>query len=367
MTTMSESFEGLDEEGLEPRMPVAVLGATGAVGQRLVALLAEHPWFELSEVQASARSAGRPYSEVTEWLGPESIPSAAAALVVGEVGQQVAAPLVFSALEAEVARDVEEQLAREGKVVVSNASAWRMDPRVPLVVPEVNPEHLGLISAQTDWKGALATNPNCSTIGLVLALTPLADAFGLERVQVVTLQALSGAGAPSAKTLGYLANVVPHIAGEADKLERETHKILGELSEQGTPHVEPVELELWAQCNRVPVVDGHTLCVTVELSEDADEAALIEAWQGFSGTPQELELPSAPDPVVVYHGDEGSPQPLRDLSEGEGMAVHVGGLRRRSARTWQFTTLSHNTLRGAAGGAVLLAELLVAMGFVPEA
>lgn len=363
---MSDPFAELDEDGEEPRLPVCVLGATGAVGQRLVALLAEHPWFELAEVQASSRSAGRPYAEVTEWLGPEAMPSVAASLVVREVGEPVEAQLVFSALDADVARSVEEQLARAGKVVVSNASAWRMDPRVPLVVPEVNPDHLGLLGAQTDWTGTIATNPNCSTIGLVLALAPLADAFGLERVQVVTLQALSGAGAPSAKTLDYLANVVPHIAGEAEKLERETHKILGELSEEGGLHVEPAELELWAQCNRVPIVDGHTLCVTVELSEGADEAALIEAWQSFSGSPQELELPSAPEPVVVYHGEEGSPQPLRHLRDGEGMAVHVGGLRRRSATVWQFTTLSHNTLRGAAGGALLLAELMCAMGFVPE-
>ncbi len=363
---MSDSFEDLDEEGPEPRIPVAVLGATGAVGQRLVSLLSEHPWFELAEVLASPRSAGRRYSEVTEWLGPQPLPAPAGELFVGEVGAAVRSPLVFSALEASVALGVEEQLARAGKVVVSNASAWRMDPRVPLVVPEVNPDHLRLLSAQVDWPGAIVTNPNCSTIGLVLALAPLTDAFGLERVQVVTLQALSGAGAPSARTLGYLANVVPHIAGEAEKLERETHKILGEVSEEGPLHVEPAELELWAQCNRVPVVDGHTLCVTIELSEEADEASLIEAWSSFTGSPQELELPSAPEPVVVYHGDEGAPQPLRHLHAGEGMAVHVGGLRRRSATAWQFTTLSHNTLRGAAGGALLLAELLCAMGFVPE-
>lgn len=350
----------------EPRIPVAVLGATGAVGQRFIALLADHPWFEVSEVLASARSAGKPYAQATEWLAPGVLPAQVAELTVGELGDEVSSSLVFSALDAGVALEAEEQLARAGKTVVSNAGAWRMDPRVPLVVPEVNADHLELLDAQTDWPGAIVTNPNCSTIGLTLALAPLADAFGLERVQVVTLQAMSGAGTPSARTLDFLANVVPHIPGEEEKLERETHKIFGELLTGENSEIEPAELELHAQCNRVPVVDGHTLCVSLELSEDASEEQLIEAWENFSAAPQELELPSAPDPVVHFHASGDLPQPRLNLDAGGGMAIHVGRLRQRSAREWQFTTLSHNTLRGAAGGALLVAELLCATGRLPE-
>ncbi len=346
----------------ERRIPVAVLGATGAVGQRLVALLAAHPWFELAEVVASSRSTGKPYAQACEWLAPGAMPSAAAALAVRAVGESLSSALVFSALDAEVALQEEERLARQAKTIVSNASAWRLDERVPLIVPEVNADHLALLEAQREWSGAIVTGPNCSTTGLTLALAPLAEAFGLERVNVVSLQAMSGAGTPSARTLDLLANVIPHIPGEEQKLERETHKILGELCGDGEPYIEPDELELWAQCNRVPVVDGHTLCVTVELLEEATEAQLIEAWTTFSATPQELELPSAPDPPIHFHTEEDAPQPRRHLAAGDGMAIHIGRLRQRSSRELQFTTLSHNTLRGAAGGALLVAELMLATG-----
>lgn len=351
-----------------PRIPVAVLGATGAVGQRFIALLADHPWFEVVEVLASERSANKRYAEAVPWLAPAELPPAVAALEVGRVGSPVSAPLCFSALDSSVAREAELELARAGKLVISNASSWRMDPRVPLIVPEVNPEHLALLDAQTDHPGGIVTNPNCSTIGLVLALRPLLDAaFGLARVQVVTLQAISGAGTPTPATLGFLGNVVPFIPGEEEKLESETAKILGELvggSEQTNLAIEPAELEVEAQCNRVPVIDGHTLCVRVELEEGATREDLLAAWREFSGPPQELELPSAPDPLIHLHDALDAPQPRQHAELGNGMGIHIGRLRERSPREWQFTTLSHNTLRGAAGGSILVGELALATGWM---
>jgi aspartate-semialdehyde dehydrogenase len=345
------------------RIPVAVLGATGAVGQRFLSLLEGHPWFEVRELQASARSAGRRYREACEWLVPAPRP-AAAELEVRELGEPLEAMLVFSALEAGVAGEAEERLARAGKLVVSNASAWRMDPRVPLIVPEVNAGHLELLEAQP-WAGGIVTNPNCSTIGLALALAPLAQRFGLECVSVVSLQAISGAGTPTPQTLDLLATVVPHIPGEEEKLESETFKILGELvgtAGEGDLEVHPACFELGAQCNRVPVADGHTLCVVLELDGEFEREELLSAWRDFSATPQELELPLAPEPVVVVHEDEASPQPALHRDAGDGMAIHVGRLRQRNTRQWQFTTLSHNTVRGAAGGAILVAELALATG-----
>lgn len=349
----------------DARLPVAVLGATGLVGQRMVAMLEGHPWFEVRELQASERSAGRAYGEAAEWLLAGEVPQGAAGILVRPVGEPVEAPLCFSALDAGVAREAEAALAATGHVVVSNASAWRMDPTVPLLVPEVNAAHLDLLEAQMRWPGAILTNPNCSTIGLVLALEPLRRRFGVLRVRVVTLQAISGAGTPTARTARLLGNVVPFIRGEEEKLESETNKILGELVESvgdAAPRIEPAALDVGAQCNRVMVVDGHTLCVSVELEEETDLGRLREAWSSFSGPPQELELPTAPDPVVLVHEEEDAPQPLLHRDAGGGMAIHVGRVRLRSPREVQFTTLSHNTVRGAAGGSLLVAELAVAWG-----
>ena len=350
-----------------PRIPVAVLGATGAVGQRFVALCADHPWFEVVEVLASERSAGKCYADAVDWLVPADLSATAGALEVGRLGSPVSSPLCFSALDAAVARQAELELARAGKLVISNASSWRMDSTVPLIVPEVNADHLALLDAQTDHPGGIVTNPNCSTIGLVLALRPLLDAFGLARVQVVTLQAISGAGAPTPATLGVLGNVIPYIRGEEEKLESEPQKILGELlgsAGAGDLAIEPATLELEAQCNRVPVIDGHTLCVRVELEEDATAEDLRRAWREFSGPPQELELPSAPDPPIRVHDEPDAPQPRQHAELLGGMGIHIGRLRERSPREWQFTTLSHNTVRGAAGGAILVGELALAMGWM---
>lgn len=341
------------------RIPVAVLGATGAVGQRFVSLLEGHPWFEVRELLASPRSAGKSYRRAMEWLVPCTLPASCANLEVRAVGSEIDAQLCFSALDAKVAKEAEEELARRGQVVCSNAGSWRMDPRVPLIVPEVNPGHLELFDAQEDWPGGLLCNPNCSTIGLTLALKPLQQQFGLERVSVVSLQAMSGAGTPSLRTLEMLSNVVPYISGEEEKLERETFKILGAWNGDG---IDPAEFDLAAQCNRVPVVDGHTLCVTVDLAKDASRDELMEAWRTFTSTPQELELPMAPDPVIEVHEEGPAPQPIVHRDAGRGMTIHVGRIRERSPRRFLFTTLSHNTVRGAAGGAILLAELAFATG-----
>ncbi|MFT7667326.1 MAG: aspartate-semialdehyde dehydrogenase [Planctomycetota bacterium] len=334
----------------EERIPVAVLGATGAVGQRFVSLLEDHPWFELREVLASPRSAGKSYGDAMDWLVPAKLPADAAQLKVRALGSTVESRLCFSALDASVAKEAEEDLARLGKIVCSNAGSWRMDPTVPLIVPEINPEHLELLNKQTAWSGSILCNPNCSTIGLTLALKPILDRFGIKRVSVVTMQAISGAGTPSIKTLDMLANVIPHIAGEEEKLEREAFKILGSA------------FDLSAQCNRVPVIDGHTLCVNVELEEAATREELLATWRGFKALPQELKLPTAPAPLIHLAEDEFGPQPMLHREAGNGMAIHIGRVRERSRKEWLFTTLSHNTVRGAAGGAILLAELALETG-----
>jgi len=346
---------------MSARIPVAVLGATGSVGQRFVALLADHPWFELAAVTASDRSAGKRYIDAVEWVLETPPPEAAARLTVRPTQPDLGLPLVFSALDAAVAGEAETAFAAAGAVVVSNARSHRMDPDVPLVVPEVNPDHVELARRQAFTGGAILTNPNCSTIGLVLALKPLADAFGLRRVAVTTLQALSGAGLPGVPSMRAVDNVVPFIGGEEDKLEREPLKILGRLGPGG---VTPAEVVLSAQCTRVAVLDGHTECVSVETVEPADPAAAVAAWRAFEAEPQRLGLPSAPKPPVLVAEPEDRPQPRLDRGAGGGMAVTVGRVRPCPVLGLKFVALSHNTVRGAAGGSILLAELAVARGLV---
>lgn len=344
------------------RVPVAVLGATGSVGQRFVALLADHPWFDLVAVAASARSAGRTYGEATRWILSEPCPPSIAAMPVRDCEEAFDVPLVFSALDASVAGELELFHARAGALVVSNAKNHRMAPEVPLLVPEVNPDHLELLEAQFFGRGGIVTNPNCSTIGLVLALAPLVRAFGVSRAMVVTLQALSGAGVPGVSSLDALDNLIPFISGEEDKLETETQKILGTLA--GTA-IRSAELVVSAQCTRVAVLDGHTECVSVELGSEVEPATLVEAWNEFKGAPQELALPSAPARPTLYLTDEAAPQPRLHRDLGGGMTCSIGRLRPCSILDWKFVCLSHNTLRGAAGGAVLCAELALARGRVP--
>ena len=330
------------------------------VGQRFVSLLADHPSFELAWVAASGRSAGRAYSEAVSWVLPQELPGPAAGmkLLQADPLETPEVPLVLSALHTSAAEELERPYAACGSLVVSNASAHRMDPDVPLLVPEVNPDHLELLNSQ-DGSGGLITNPNCSTIGLVLALKPLVDRFGLRNVRVVSMQAISGAGLPGPSSLAMLDNVQPYIPGEEEKLEAEPRKILGRLSGDG---IEPHAAIVSAQCNRVPVLDGHLLSVSVELEHDADADAIRTAWRGFRAVPQELGLPTAPAQPIVVHDDEDAPQPRLHRDLGGGMAVSVGRLRRDPLGTWRFVTLSHNTIRGAAGGALLCAELAAARG-----
>jgi len=340
-------------------IPVAVAGATGGVGQRFVSLLEAHPWFELVALAASEHSAGRPYGEVVRWSLPGPLPARAAGMEVLPAGPDIPGRLVFSALDAAVAGAIETELARGGKLVVSNAKSHRMDPAVPLLVPEVNPGHLALCERQDFGAGRIVTNPNCSTIALALALKPLCDAFGLRAVHVVTLQALSGAGLSGPTGFEMTDNVIPYIEGEEPKIETETLKVLGELGDDG---LHAAELRLSATCNRVPVVDGHTLCVSVELGREADAADLIEAWSSFRSDPQHIGLPSAPARPTLYLAAPDAPQPRRHRDLERGMATVIGRLRRCPVLQWKFVALGHNTLRGAAGGSILAAELAVARG-----
>lgn len=338
------------------KTPVAVLGATGTVGQRFLTLLEDHPWFEVTALTASERSRGKLYRDAARWVQATPLPERFAAMEILPTAPPLDCPLVFSALDASVAGEAETAFAQAGHLVVSNAKSHRLDPDVPLVIPEVNAAHLELARRTPHAPGAIVTNPNCSTIGLVLALKPLADEFGIKKVSVVTMQAISGAGLPGVASYEIADNVVPYIPGEEDKMQAETRKILGDD-----------ELILSAQCNRVPVVDGHLQCVAVELDRKADETAVRDAWERFEAEPQKLNLPSAPKRPIHYLEGNAAPQPRlhRDLEKG--MAVSVGRLRPCPLFDYKFVTLSHNTLRGAAGGALLLAELAVARGFLETA
>ncbi len=362
---MKEASSWPDGKPDSKKIPVAVLGATGSVGQRFVSLLAAHPWFDLVALTASPRSAGKPYAEAVQLLQATPLPERAAQLTLKltEPAAVPACPLVFSALDADVAGSAETAFAADGRVVVSNARNHRMDPDVPLLVPEVNPEHLALVGRQSFGRGAILTNPNCSTIGLALALKPLADAFGLERVQVVTLQAVSGAGIPGVPSFQLLDNLIPYIAREEEKIEQETQKILGHLPEGGSA-VLPHGLKISAACNRVAVIDGHTLCVSVGLGQKASAEEVRAAWENFRGEPQRLGLPSAPARPIVYLDGPDVPQPRLHRDLGGGMTTSIGRLRPCPLFDFKFVALSHNTLRGAAGGALLVAELAVAHGQV---
>lgn len=348
------------------RLPVAVLGATGAVGQTFVRLLASHPWFVLAEVAASERSAGKRYAEAAAWLDPSPMPADAAGLeVVPCDPSRVAAPIVFSALDSSVAGDVELAFARAGRLVLSNAKNHRMAPDVPLVVPDVNADHQRLLAhqrAHRGWTGALITNSNCAAAVAAMALKPLHEAFGLRQVFMTTMQAVSGAGYPGVPSLDILGNVIPYIADEEPKIEAELPKLLGTL---GTAGIDGAAFAVSAQANRVPVEHGHTACLTAAFHErptPAQAIAVLEAWRGASGV---RDLPSAPATPLVLADAPNRPQPRRDVMAGGGMSVVVGRVRPDPVLDLRLVAMGHNVIVGAAGASVLNAEWLVAHGHLP--
>lgn len=349
------------------RRRVGIVGATGLVGQRLIERLDGHPWFETVAVAASERSAGKPYGEAAAWRLSQDPPPAIARLAVRRCRAEELedCDLVLSGLDAPVAREVEPELAAAGIAVVSNSSALRMVPDVPLLVPEVNAAHLGLLDAQRRRTGGgyVVTNPNCSVTGLVLALAPLDRAFGVERVFVSTMQALSGAGVEGPRALDVVDNVIPHIPGEEDKIEAELPKLLGTL---GDGAVAPASVVVSAHCHRVATLDGHLEAVSVALAREASPAEAAAVLAAFRGDVADLALPSSPAAPVIVRGERDRPQPRLDRDAGGGMSAVVGRLRRCPVATLRFVVLSHNTVRGAAGATLLNAELLHARGLVPR-
>jgi aspartate-semialdehyde dehydrogenase len=349
---------------MSTKRSVGILGATGIVGQRFIQMLEHHPWFEVSWLAASDRSEGRPYADAARWRLKTAIPDNVAKMTVSPAKPDGAPKIIFAALDASIARELEPQFADAGCAVVSNSSALRMQSDVPLVIPEVNGDHIRLIDKQ-GWRtksgGYVVTNSNCSAMGLVLALAPLHRAFTLEAVTAVTMQAVSGAGYPGVASLDILGNVIPYIKNEEEKMEEETQKLLGVLK---GAHVEPAPFAMSAQCNRVAVEDGHTESVAVRFKKKATSEEIIAAWNDFRGEPQELRLPSAPDRPVVYLTAADRPQPRFDVDLGAGMTTAVGRLRKCNVLDWKFTVLSHNTIRGAAGAALLNAEWLKAKGYL---
>jgi aspartate-semialdehyde dehydrogenase len=349
---------------MNQKIPVGILGATGVVGQRFIQMLEHHPWFEVAWLAASDRSEGKAYADAARWRLRTAIPARVAAMQVSPATPDGAPKVIFAALDASIAAELEPRFAEAGCAVVSNSSALRMKEDVPLVIPEVNGSHIKLIDIQ-GWRkksgGYVVTNPNCSAIGLVLALAPLEQRFGLDTVMAVTMQAVSGAGYPGVASLDILGNVIPFIKNEEEKMEEETRKLLGHVN--GT-RVIPGAFAMSAQCNRVAVEDGHTESVSIRLKTKAKPEEIISAWNGYRAEPQELKLPSAPVQPVLYVEANDRPQPRFDVDTGAGMTTVVGRLRPCGVLDWKFTVLSHNTIRGAAGAAVLNAELLKAKGYL---
>jgi aspartate-semialdehyde dehydrogenase len=343
------------------KYPIGILGATGMVGQRYIQLLENHPWFRITWLAASDRSSGKPYGEAAKWRLDTPLPERIAGMIVSPADPADAPKIIFSSIDAAIARELEPKFAGAGCAVLSNSSAFRMAPNVPLVIPEVNAEHLHLIEEQASRKesgGYMVTNPNCSTIGLVMALKPLQERFGIEKIFVTTMQAVSGAGYPGVASMDILDNVVPYIGSEEEKLEAETLKLLGKLEGHG---VTPLAAGITAHCNRVPVIDGHTECVSIELTRKATAAEVQAAWDDYKPL-QGMDLPFAPKQPVQFTALPDRPQPRLDRNREKGMAVTVGRLRPCNLLDWKFVLLSHNTVRGAAGATILNAELLASLG-----
>ena len=348
---------------MQTRIEVGILGATGMVGQHFIKFLQGHPWFDLKWLGASDRSAGKKYADAMTWHLGGSTPESVAGLTVEDCKPGNAPRLLFSSMDASVATEIEQAFAQAGHIVVSNSRNHRMERDVPLLVPEINPDHLKLVPGQQrarGWKGQIVTNPNCSTITLTMGLAPLKP-FGITKVIVTTLQAISGAGYPGVASMDIVANVIPFIGGEEEKMQQETQKIMGEFRGD---HIEPLAARVSAHCNRVPVVDGHTVTVSVELSAKPASAELHQAFDRFTAVPQERNLPSAPPRPVVYLHEVNRPQPRKDAESERGMACFVGRLRACPVLDYKFVALAHNTIRGAAGAAVLNAELMHSEGML---
>ncbi len=345
---------------MKNKYPIGILGATGMVGQRFIQLLERHPWFEVAWLAASDRSSGKPYSEAARWRLDTPLPERIAKMTVAPADPEGAPKIIFAALDAGFARELEPRFADAGCAVVSNSSAFRMAPNVPLVIPEINAEHLRLIEEQPSRRasgGFMVTNPNCSTIGLVMALKPIEQRFGITQILVTTMQAVSGAGYPGVPSMDILGNVVPYIGSEEEKMEEETLKLLGTLADHA---VTPLAARISAHCNRVAVEDGHTESVSIKLAKPATREEILAAWAEFRPLAGQ-GLPTAPDQPIEWAPQPDRPQPRLDRNRGNGMAVTVGRLRPCGVLDWKFTVLSHNTIRGAAGAAILNAELLASL------
>jgi len=347
---------------MNERLRVGILGATGMVGQRFIQLLQDHPQFEITALAASDRSQGKRYAEACSWRLGGEMPATVKSMLVEAPAPPLDCDLVFSSLPGDIARQTEAAFAQAGYPVISNSSAFRMDADVPLLIPEVNHEHLALLDAQKaryPSGGLIVTNPNCSTIMLALALAPLHKRFGVKAVAATTMQALSGAGYPGVGSLDILDNVLPFIAGEEEKIEQETTKILGELN---GGRIDTAPIAVSAQCHRVNVSDGHFAAVRLNLERRAGLSDVRDALASFSSLPQELQLHSAPERPIVIRDEPDRPQPRLDRDAGSGMSITVGRLMPDNVFDYRFVVLSHNTIRGAAGAAILNAELLVALG-----
>jgi len=334
---------------------VAVLGATGMVGQKFIQLLSEHPWFKLNSLAASEKRVGKTYSEEVNWVVSANIPDAAKDMEMLPLDpKKVDADIAFSALPSGVAREIEPAFAENGFVVASNASAYRMVEDVPLMIPEVNPDHLGLIDVQKKkrgWDGFIVTNPNCTTIMFVVTLKPIFE-FGLKDVKVATMQGLSGAGFPGVPSLAITDNIIPYIKGEEEKVEEEPLKLLGKFNGS---KIEPAPIKVSASCHRVPVIDGHTEAVWAQFSRKIDVKDVIDAFNSF----ETLGLPTSPEKVIIVRDEEDRPQPRLDRDEGNGMSITVGRIRKDDDNSIKYITMGHNTVRGAAGASILNAELMV--------
>ncbi len=350
---------------MKNRQPIGILGATGMVGQRYIQLLENHPWFEIVWLAASDRSSGKTYGEAAKWRLDTPLPERIARMRVAPADPEGAPKVIFASIDAAFALEMEPKFANAGCAVLSNSSAFRMTPNVPLVIPEVNADHLHLIEEQPSRRasgGYLVTNPNCSTIGLVMALKPIEERFGIEQIFVTTMQAVSGAGYPGVASMDILDNVVPYIGGEEEKMEAETLKLLGKLEHGVAGHaIKPLASGITAHCNRVSVVDGHTECVSLKLGRKTTQEEILAAWDEFRPL-YGRGLPTAPDVPVQWTSQPDRPQPRLDRNQGSGMTVTVGRLRPCNLLDWKFVLLSHNTVRGAAGATILNAELLASLG-----